>query len=94
MVGDAGRLVRRAADEAEAVGQQRQAPHSSVWCVKVRRTAPSLTLKSLMVLSFKPESACWLSGGKVGDLHVVAAGNEFDWIKAHFVGGPATCAKQ
>ena len=32
--------------------------------------------------------------GKVGDLHVVAAGNEFDWIKAHFVGGPATCAKQ
>ena len=28
------------------------------------------------------------------DLHVVAAGNEFDWIKAHFVGGPATCAKQ
>ena len=31
---------------------------------------------------------------EVGDLHVVAAGNEFDWIKAHFVGGPATCVKQ
>merc|ERR1711959_432246 len=32
--------------------------------------------------------------GKVGDLHVVAAGNEFDWIKAHFIGGPNTCAKK
>ena len=35
----------------------------SVWCVKVRTTAPSLTLKSLTVLmSHEPESACWLSG--------------------------------
>ena len=33
-----------------------------VWCLKVRRTAPSLTLKSLTVLSSEPESACWLSG--------------------------------
>ena len=33
-----------------------------VWCVKVRRTVPSLTLKSLTVLSLEPESACWLSG--------------------------------
>ena len=32
-----------------------------VWCGKVRRTAPSLTLKSLMVLSYEAESACWLS---------------------------------
>ena len=33
------------------------------------------------------------SPGK-GALKATAAGNEFDWIKAHFVGGPATCAKQ
>ena len=59
---DAGSAVVRAADEAEAVGQQRQAAHPAVWCVKVRRTAPSLTLKSLTVLSAEPESACWLSG--------------------------------
>ena len=26
-----------------------------VWCFKVRRTAPSLTLKSLTVLSYEPE---------------------------------------
>ena len=36
----------------------------SLWCLKVRRTAPSLTLKSLTVLSNEPESACWLSGGE------------------------------
>ena len=29
-----------------------------VWCLKVRRTVPSLTLKSLTVSSIEPESAC------------------------------------
>ena len=33
-----------------------------MWCLKVRTTAPSLTLKSLTLLSLEPESACWLSG--------------------------------
>ena len=33
-----------------------------VWCRKVRRTAPSLTLKSLTILPVEAESACWLSG--------------------------------
>ena len=33
----------------------------SVWFAKVRRTAPSLRLTSLMVLPYEAESACWLS---------------------------------
>ena len=53
VVDDAGGGVVRAADKAEAVGQQRQAGHRPVWCLKVRRTAPSLTLKSLTVLSIR-----------------------------------------
>merc|ERR1711959_154078 len=32
--------------------------------------------------------------GDVANLQTVASGHEFEWIKAHFVGGPATCSKQ
>ena len=40
----------------------------SVWCVNVRRMAPSLTLKSLTVQSAEPESACLLSGSATSAL--------------------------
>merc|ERR1711998_602467 len=32
--------------------------------------------------------------GPIANLQTVASGHEFEWIKAHFVGGPATCSKQ
>merc|ERR1711988_968180 len=31
--------------------------------------------------------------GEISNLHTVASGHEFEWIKAHFVGGPASCSK-
>ena len=39
-----------------------EASNGPVWCMKVRRTLPLLTSKSVAVLSAEPESACWLSG--------------------------------
>ena len=54
---DAGGLVVRTADEAEAVGQQRQAEHCVCVVREGAQDAPSLTLKSLTVSSSEPESA-------------------------------------
>ena len=62
VIGDAAVLSPEPLTKRRPSGVSAREPTHAVWCLKVRRTAPSLTLKSLTVLSSEAESACWLSG--------------------------------